>query len=299
MIEVLSPGAWTTIQDQGRYRLSHLGISAGGAADPISLRLANLLVENPPHAAAIEMTAIGGKFRFQKAVTFALMGGDFAPTLNGQRIAIGQSFLAESGSVLELSQARKGIRAYLAVAGGIITPMILGSRSSLGLEKLQAGDLIPVGESKTKSFWRTSFELCLAPSQILRFTEGADWELFSADAHQRLTSETFIVSPQSNRQGIRLQTSLEGSLDLEERLTEGVCWGTLQVPPSGKPIILMNDLQTTGGYAQIAQVIKADFSGLGQCRPGCGLRFEKISLEEAWAEAVALEERLKASLERL
>lgn len=299
MIEVLSPGAWTTIQDEGRYRLSHSGISPAGAADPVSFRLANLLVENPPNSAAIEMTLMGGKFRFLTPVSFAITGGDFEPILDGKSVPLGQTCRAQKGSVLQLLHARRGIRGYLAVSGGIATPTILGSRSPLGTERLQLGDLIPIGPFTEPSLWRTTYSARMSPTETIRFTEGADWELFSLESQVRFVSENFSVSPQSNRQGLRLQESLGENNDLGEQLTEGVCTGTVQVPPSGKPLILMNDQQTTGGYAQIAQIIQADKSVLAQSRPGSILRFQKVTLETAWAEFIALEKELNASLERL
>lgn len=299
MIEVLSPGAWSTIQDQGRRRLSHLGVSASGAADPVSFFIANRLVENVENAAVVEMTLKGGVFKFQLPASFAITGGDFQPTLDGKPILNWQTHRAESGSILELKQARSGIRAYLAVSGGLTTEIILGSRSSMESHRLKTGDLLSISQGKQPRLWRSRFSLKTGSEEVVRFTEGADWDIFSIELQNQFMKQKFLVTAQSNRKGVCLENSI-GKLDeLSEQLTEGVCAGTVQVPPSGKPIILMNDQQTTGGYPQIAQVISADLTVLGQCRPGSNLLFQKVNIETAFAERVSLKQNMMKSVEPL
>lgn len=241
MVELIEGAPFVTCQDAEQLGVSHLGISAGGAADPVAWKLANLLVGRTS-GPAFEMTLKGGTFRFLKDGVFALTGADCGGP------APWQTHPAKAGDVIRLGPCREGARAYLAVGEG-------------------------------RHLLKTSFRL--GSRARLRVLKGVDWESFPEILRSAFTTGHFEVSPHSNRNGIRLHGPLPSNDLPAERLTEGVLWGTVQVPPSGQPLILMNDQQTTGGYPQLAQVIQADRCLLGQLRPGEKIQFEWIEAESA------------------
>jgi len=248
MLEFLETGPYVTWQDAGRFGLSHLGISAGGAADPVSWRLANLLVGNTA-APALEMTLKGATVRFSADATFALTGADTGATLDDKAVEAWRTHSAKVGQVLKLGICRGGARAYLGI-----------SRAN-------------------RSLFKTSYRLGQRTS--LRALAGVDREKFPEPLRGAFVASRFEVTPQSDRNGLRLKGALPAAEAPGERLTEGVLWGTVQVPPSGEPLILMNDQQTTGGYPQLAQVIQADRCLLGQLRPGEQFQFHWVEAEAA------------------
>lgn len=291
-VVVLEPGLSTTIQDLGREGFGRLGVSAAGAADPVALRIGNLLTGNPEGAAALEMTLRGGTFRFEGAATIAITGADFAPALDGRPVASWATCDVLPGQILRLGVTRSGARAYLTVRGGFHVPPVLGSRAThvasgiggLAGRRLLTGDLLPVG--RAHGSWpprHVNPDLLerLAPRKTLRITEGAQADLFAIEARSLLAATPYTVTEDSDRMGLRLHgppipPPLHG-----EMLTEGVPLGALQVPPGGEPILSFVDLQTTGGYPVIGCVISADLPSVGQVRPRDQVRFESVSLDVA------------------
>jgi antagonist of KipI len=274
MLEVLEAGPLTTVQGGGRFRVSHLGISSGGAADPVSWEIGNRLVSNVAGEAGLEMTLRGGSFRFREGAVFALTGADCSALLDDKPAPGWQSVEARAGQILKLGNCRGGARAYLSVRGGILEPRVG--------EKIRVGEVLEVGESQgPMKPTRTSYRLTLGTEVVLRALEGLDWELFPAPLRSVFRESSFEVSPYSNRNGIRLKGALPSGNGPGERITEGVLWGTLQLPPSGEPLILMNDQQTTGGYPRLAQVIQADRCVLGQLKPGQKVSFQFVEFEAA------------------
>ena len=306
---VESPGLLTTVQDLGRAGFGTLGVSASGAADPVALRLANLLVGNEPGAAALEMTLTGGSFLFPQGAVVALTGADLGATLNGRVIEGWTPHAAPPGARLALGPTKDFARSYLAVAGGIRVKPFLGSASTHllsglgGFEgrALRKGDALELGEPARKiRKKRISPDALrgLAPSKTLRVTEGPQSEQFPEAVRARLLQAVFRVSEESNRMGIRLEGPDLAIRGAGEMITEGVCLGAIQVTPSGQPIILSVEQQTTGGYPKIANVIGVDIHRLGQLRPRDEIRFERVSFSEArslWIE----QERLLSNPERL
>jgi biotin-dependent carboxylase-like uncharacterized protein len=288
VILVESPGLQTTVQDLGRPGHGSLGVSASGAADPVALCAGNLLVGNPPNAAALEMTLIGGRYRFEQPATVAVTGASCAVKFEPWT-----AFDVPAGALLEIGPAQFGARAYLCVAGGIDVPLFLGSASThlmTGLggwcgRALRKGDRLPVGVAQASRRRRMRRETLarLAPRKTLRVTHGPQVEWFTDEQRAAFVTTPYRVTQEANRMGLRLEgTSLPCS-ESSHMITEGVSLGAVQIPASGQPIILFVEQQTTGGYPKPANVISADLPSVGQLRPGDEIRFEWISMETARA----------------
>ncbi|MGB9431022.1 MAG: biotin-dependent carboxyltransferase family protein [Candidatus Acidiferrum sp.] len=295
---VESPGPLTTVQDLGRAGYGPLGVSPSGAADPVALRLGNVLVGNEAGAAALEMTLLGGSFLFPEGAVIALTGADFGGTLDGRAVQMWTSYAIPPGEKLTLGPTRNFARAYLAVAGGIQVAPFLGSSSThllsgmggQGGRGLRKGDILRLGKPKQAiPIVRISETVLLAlkPRRVLRVIEGPQFESFSEEARQVFFRGTFRVSEESDRTGLRLEGHNLGPHLPGEVITEGVPLGAIQVTPSGQPIVLFVEQQTTGGYPKIANVIGVDLHRVGQLRPRSEVRFERTSLAVArslWME---------------
>ena len=282
-IEVLEPGMLTTVQDLGRTGHRAAGVGLSGATDSFALRVANLLVGNSENAAGLEFTLIGPVLLFRHDTIVAATGAVFDALPPWRPVMI------PAGTRLKLGSARSGCRGYLAVAGGIAVPEVLGSRSThlrVGLggylgRALAAGDLLPTVASGRKviGHWRIDQRILPAYSAhpTVRVVRGAQADEFEAD----FLPQSFTVSPQSDRMGLRLRGVAAQRASRRELLSAAVVPGTIQVPPDGQPIILLADAQTLGGYPQIAHVITVDLPLLAQLRPGERVSFREVSLEEA------------------
>jgi antagonist of KipI len=306
-LEIVRPGPLTTVQDLGREGFGPIGVSASGAADPIALRIGNRLVGNPENTAALEMTLFGDEIQFSSDVVIALSGANLSATLDSTSLPMYESVPIKARQVLKLGPISSGVRSYLCVAGGIAVAPFLGSRSTHLLSglggrlgrALQRGDSLPIGGA-SPSWKRRKIDperrKQLAPRKILRVTEGPQWSQFSESARRLFFSQAYTVTQDSSRMGIRLQAEpLDGS-STQEMLTEGVSLGAIQITPSGQPILLFVDQQTTGGYPKIANVIAADLASIGQLTPRNEIRFELVTLESARA-ALLQQERLLTSSE--
>jgi antagonist of KipI len=299
---VESPGLLTTVQDLGRAGFGPLGVSPSGAADPVALRLGNLLVGNEPGAAALEMTLLGGTFAFPAGAVIALVGGDFGAALNGRHVEMWTTLVVPPGEKLSLGPTRNFARCYLTVAGGIQVKAFLGSASThllsgLGGHEgraLRKGDVLRLGTPQSKVRERTishAVLLRLKPRKILRVTDGPQSHQFSEEAKQVFFRSTFRVSEESDRLGLRLGGPTLAFPNAGEMITEGAPLGAIQITPSGQPIILFVDQQTTGGYPKIANVIGVDLHRVGQLRPRVDIRFERTALAVArslWIEQEGL-----------
>jgi len=292
-IKVAEPGFQTTVQDPGRRGHAHIGVSASGAADALSLRIGNWLVGNGEGAPALEMTLVGGKFFLASRVTIAIVGSDFGATIDGFAVPQWAAIDVPPGQTLAYGPTRSGARCYLCVRGGIAVPPLLGSASTHlttgigGLEgrALRAGDALSVapfvGQAPPARRFPRELAVPLLRRDVVRVTRGVQWEWFSEEARAALFAAPYAVSEDCSRMGLRLRG---GALKAERQgvmLTEGVSLGSLQVPGDGQPIISFVEHQTTGGYPQIACVITADLHRAGQLRARDQVRFEEVSLEEA------------------
>ncbi|MGB2667468.1 MAG: biotin-dependent carboxyltransferase family protein [Candidatus Acidiferrum sp.] len=295
---VQSPGLLTMVQDLGRAGYGALGISPSGAADPVALRLGNLLVGNLAGAAALEMTLLGGSFVFPEGAVVAVTGADFGATIDGRAVEMWRAHTIARGGVLAFGATRNFARSYLTVAGGIQVAPFLGSAATHllsglgGLEgrALRRGDVLRLGKRAAKiPKGRISLAALqtFRPRKVLRVTAGPQIDVFSEEAREAFFCGTFRVSEASDRTGLRLEGhSIQYKL-AEEMITEGVPLGAIQVTPSGQPIVLFVEQQTTGGYPKIANVIGVDLHRVGQLRPRVEVRFERTSLEVAqslWIE---------------
>jgi biotin-dependent carboxylase-like uncharacterized protein len=267
-IQVVRPGLMTTVQDRGRPGFAHLGVPPSGAADIASLDLGNRLVGNPRDAAALEATLDGPVLRFDGRAAVALTG---ATTVEVRELA--------PGDVLEVGRCVHGVRTYICVRGGIDIEPTLGSRSTdlltgLGPAPLQAGDVLQVGpEPAEKPRPGTVPERVLPAEPVLRVRFGPRDDWFTAAGIDALCGEPWRVSASSNRVGVRLEGPPLERARHDELLSEGLVTGALQVPPSGRPILLLQDHPTTGGYPVIAVVHSDDLWLAGQLTPGQHVRF--------------------------
>jgi KipI family sensor histidine kinase inhibitor len=309
-IRVIEPGFQTTVQDLGRPGHAHIGVSASGACDALSLRVANWLVGNPDGAPALEMTLAGGTFAFAGPGVIALAGSDFDPVIDGYRVPLCAAIEVRQGQTLVCGATRSGARCYLSARGGIALKAVLGSSSThlttglggLAGRALRKDDALAVGPAleqtpATRRFPRELAGKLLRRSEI-RVTRGPQWEWFGEQAWEAFLASTYAVSEDSSRMGLRLRGA---SLPAERQgsmLTEGVSLGAVQVPPDGQPILSFVEHQTTGGYPQIACVIAADLHRVGQLRPRDEVRFQEVSLAEAGEALREQEALLRAQLDR-
>jgi antagonist of KipI len=301
-IHVLHPGMLTTVQDLGRYRYAHLGISPAGAADTLSFRIANLLVGNAENTPALEMTLLGATLRFDSPAIIAIVGAECSLELDGVLVPHATTHHLRAGSTLKCGPMTTGARTYIAVQGGIDVPLVMDSASTFlpapfgGYEgrRLQKGDMLKIG-TQIASRPRT-LRTRPAAGATLRVTRGPQQDWFSSDALATMLSTPFTVSDQSGRTGLRLSGERIVPRHTGELLTDGIPLGAVQIPADGQPIILFVDQQTTGGYPKIANVIAADLHRVGQLRPRNTVRFTEVSIDEALQLLLEQELWLKENL---
>jgi len=300
MIEVLRDGMLTTVQDLGRRGYQNLGVVVGGAADPFAARVANFLAGNKEDAALLEMAFAGPKLRFNEDRVVAWCGADFTATCNGEPLPKNRPVSLAAGSVLGFGGTKTGAMAWLAVAGGIDVPEVMGSRSTDlagkfgGFEgrKLAAGDRLAIGRKGSgKSFSRAPASWSLIPERlvavcgpgVVRVMRGPEWEWFSDEAKEAFFQSVFEVTKDGNRMGTRLSGPSLALAEPREMISAAVDHGVIQVPRSGQPIVLGIDRQTIGGYPRIGAVATVDLGKLAQFRPGETVRFHEIQAHEAHA----------------
>ncbi len=283
-MKVIRGGMLTTVQDLGRPGLRAAGVPIGGAMDALALRLINLLVGNAEYAAGLEMTLVGPEVEFSQDTIIAVSGTVAGPLEPWRPHRI------RAGERLGLGRLANGCRAYLAVAGGLEVPKVLGGRGTdlragWGGWKgraLHDGDVLPVGLAGVAPVvgnWRLDPKIypIRANEPVLRIVRGAQADEFGPD----LLSGEFVVQPQSDRMGLRFKGQALTRNLRQELVSTAIGPGTVQVPPDGQPIILGVDAQTMGGYPQFAHVISVDLTLLAQLRPGDKVRFSEVSLVEA------------------
>lgn len=283
-LEVVRPGMATSIQDLGRPGLADLGVTASGAVDRAALQLANRLVGNPAGAAAIE-TSGGLVVRAWAAVLVAVAGADVAVTIDGAAVARLAPVVLPAGGQLLVGSPRSGLRAYLAVRGGVDVEPVLGSRSWDSLGRLGppppvAGERLPIGVDP-----RTTAPVDAAPPttgpDVARLWPGPRWDWFDPHSVRLLEEATWTVRPDSDRVGVRLDGPVLSRSRSVELPSEGLVRGAVQVPHGGRPIVMSADHPTTGGYPVIAVVDPDDLGLVGQAPPGATIRFR-------WADRTVL-----------
>jgi antagonist of KipI len=304
-------GFLTFVQDLGRTGYRQFGVSLAGALDVFALRVANLLVGNDESAAGLEITFGGLQLQFADERIVAWCGGDFDVQGGSRSLPAGHATRLQACEELKFGRPQIGCRSWLAISGAVDVPIVLGSRSTdlranfggFGGRALRDGDVLqlgarpvsPIPATERISSWSASkpWSQTAVSTPVLRFVRGAAWDLFNDVTIQRLTSEAFAVSPDSDRMGVRLdgpELRRDNDVDL---ISEAVAPGTIQVPSSGKPILLLGDCQTIGGYPKIAHVITVDLGIAAQLRAGDRVRFSEVSLADADRLLLERESELK------
>ena len=299
---VVRPGMLTTVQDLGRWGRQDRGVPVAGPMDAYSHRLANALLGNPDHAAALEITLIGPELEADDETLCVLTGAHFDATVNGQPTDATRPFVVAAGQRLRLGARHAGARATLGARGGIAVPPIFGSRATslssrmgpFGGRPLQAGDILPVGRPAMAERVSIGRALSMPDGGVrVRVIRGPHDAMFTSDALSTLFASRYTVSAQSNRMGYRLEGASLRHAAGADILSDATPLGSLQVPAAGQPILLMADRQTTGGYPRIGTVIMADLPVAGQLAPGDWIAFSECTRAEA---LVALREQEDALL---
>jgi len=321
-IEVMKPGLSTTVQDLGRPGYYHLGIPLSGAMDRAALRAANLLVGNDEGAAALEAVFLGPELRFTADTLVAVAGADLPPKLDGQPQPGWTALRVRAGQVLSFGFLRQGARAYVAVAGGVDVPAVLGSRSTYvlgalgGLDgrALRAGDTLPLGVAPGKvAEGRTVPDALRRPAATpaeLRVLPGLYWHRLTASAQESFFADTWKVAPEADRIGYRFRggRALEfmprkqpfgAGSDPSNIVDSGYPYGSVQVPGGTEPIVLHRDAVSGGGYFMLGTVISADMDLIGQMQPHTPTRFVMVGMDEALAARTERAARLHRVREAL
>lgn len=310
-ITVLKPGAQTQLQDEGRYGWQRFGVPVGGAMDLWSHRVANLLAGNAADEATLEILLTGPSLRFDAAACIALCGADLSAQVGDEPLPMYERIQLPAGAQLDFGRRVNGLRCYLAVRGGFAVPPVMGSRSTFvrggfgGFQgrALRKGDVLPIGAGQPRELPPAvlpediSVPVPLAAAQAVtpvRMVPGEHAALFAPEVHALMAQATYQLSPQSDRMGYRLEGPALPRLPGGELISEGVSFGTVQVPPDGQPIVLMAERQSAGGYPKIAHVASVDLPLLAQMAPRQALRFVPVTLAQAQALHLERERQLQA-----
>ena len=290
MISVIKPGTLTTIQSRPRSNLRHRGVPSGGAADPLSLALANRLLGNDWDAPALETTLIGPVLEFDQRCSIAITGGRSDAKLNGININCHATIDVKPGDSLSIGVASTGTRSYVAFSGGLDAEVLLGSASTnlqAGFgghqgRALSAGDQLRAGATGSESL-ETPADYRLVPSAgvALRTCESAETHHLSDESRERLFTENWQVDQRADRMGIKLDGEKLHVATDGRMPSAPVFSGTVQCPEHGAPYLLSVDAGTVGGYPRVAQVARLDRHLVGQLRPGDRVRFARTEPDEA------------------
>jgi antagonist of KipI len=300
-VVVAKAGMLTTIQDRGRWGLQGSGVPVAGPMDAVSHRVANRLLGNDAEAATLEITLIGPELIFEEAAVVAVCGAEFPLRVDGAPAPMWGPIEVRAGARMTFGPRVHGARAYCAIAGGLECEPVFGSRATslvarmgpFGGRALVAGDRLPLASDRptaVEELPETTLKGRVTPlvplpqgGARLRVMWGPQEHLFTDAARETLTSSRYVVTPQSNRMGYRLDGPRLAHRDSADILSDATPLGTLQVPGSGQPILLMADRQTAGGYPKIATVISADLALAGQLAPGDWVAFAACDRRTALA----------------
>lgn len=307
MIRVLKPGLLTTVQDLGRSGCQQYGVAVGGALDAFAARVANLIVGNDDNAALLEMAQTGPELQFEREALIAWSGGDFAATSGGRPLLRDRAVRIAAGETVSFGVARSGLRAWLAIAGGVDVPLVMGSRSTYrraGLGGHNHGRALAAGD-QLKTFaageWAKTILASLkqrdvratvwtvrpetlgpqAPAGTVRAVIGPEWDWFSNEAQRAFFASEWEATREADRMGVRLHGPELALSKPREMISSAVNTGIVQVPPSGQPIVLLPSRQSVGGYPRIAAVAAVDIGRFTQLRPGEKVRFSRVPLAVA------------------
>jgi len=321
-IEIIKPGLATTVQDAGRPGYYNVGIPLSGALDQYSFRCANLLVGNDENAAALECALLAPELSFDAPAIVAVAGSDATPKLNGAPAPRNEAFAVKAGDTLAFDFMRLGARLYIAVAGGIDVPSILGSRSTYGLgafggfqgRKLAPGDRLPIGiaSPQAKAGRKLPADLAtpLPKETELRVVPGLYFHRITDASAETFFADTWAVAPEADRIGYRYKQGrplqwrerkqpFGAGSDPSNIVDAGYPYGSIQVPGGVEPIILHRDAVSGGGYAMIGTIISADMDKIAQMQPNYKARFVRVDMERALAarqDYRSLLDRLRTAL---
>lgn len=293
-IIVENPGIQTTVQDEGRFGYQQFGVSPAGPMDTQSFYIANILAGNRRGESALEITFMGPELKFEKDNIIAVTGANVSPSVNGEAIPMYQAVLVHAGDTLSFGVASGGSRAYIAFSGGLDVPVVMGSKATLmrnklgGVEgrKLEKGDRIgfccPRTTLPNMEMRRMEPEVFPQGDITLRVVTGPQDSAFTEEEVRKFFWYSAVITNESDRMGIRLEREeplkhiKDGNI-----LTDGVAFGSIQVPTNGQVIIMMADRQTTGGYTKIGTVISVDLPKLAQAQPGYKVHFVRVGIQIA------------------
>ncbi|QBS36658.1 biotin-dependent carboxyltransferase [Thermaerobacter sp. FW80] len=343
VFEVVAPGLLTTVQDRGRHGYQAFGVPVAGAVDEYALRIANLLVGNDENAAGLEITLLGPTLRVLAPTVIAVTGADLGATRNGQPLPLWEAVAVEPGDEIRFRGVKQGCRAYLAVAGGIDVPPVMGSRSTylrggiggIGGRALKAGDVLEAGglfrADEPATTRRPRAAVCgrrgdadgsdASPGEVarqiagrrvpaefvprygspitLRVVLGPQDDHFTPAGVATFLSAEYVVTVEADRMGCRLDGPTIEHAGPADIISDGIPLGAVQVPGHGRPIVMLADRQTTGGYPKIATVISVDIPRIAQAKPGDRVRFAAVSRDEAVRLYREREEGLRRLAQRL
>lgn len=291
-LRFIKAGMQTSIQDAGRSGFMHQGISRSGAMDPLSLQLANWLVSNPINQAAIEVTLVGPTIEFTERLSIAICGAEFDLSLNDAPVFNNETIKVKDGDVLAFEGIRQGARAYLAIGGKLDIDSSFASQSTHLTAKFggykgrqfQNNDVLALLSEREiiKRVLPEAYQPSFSGNYLLRCCAGVETEYFEQESLAAFYDTTYVVSNDSNRMGLRLEgkpVPLKTSINI---ISSGLTQGSIQLPPSGLPIISSVDGQTIGGYPRIANVISSDLNILGQLKVGDKIGCLSVSRDKAW-----------------
>ncbi len=306
MISVLKSGLLTTVQDLGRPGFQQYGVVVGGALDGLAARAANLAVGNDDNAAVIEMAQTGPELRCEREMLVAWAGADFEAWIGAEPLPRDRAVRVAAGETISFGLARSGLRAWLAVAGGVDVPLVMGSRSTYrraGIgghqgRTLLAGDTVKVFPAtdwaervvnslragrRRATAWTVRPETLGKPpaTGVVRAVRGPEWDWFTPEAQHRFFAENWEATKEADRMGVRLEGPELALAKPREMISSAVNAGVVQVPPAGRPIVLLPSRQSVGGYPRIAAVAAVDLRRFTQLRPGDKVRFQEIALATA------------------
>ncbi len=293
-LRIIKPGVLDTIQDAGRYGFRHLGVNPSGAMDKYAMRVANILVGNEPDTPVIELHFPASAFFFEQPALVAICGSDFFPTVNAEKVPLLQPILVSKFAILQFENMKKGARAYLAIRGGLQLTPWLGSYSTnlkagagglhgrslqkddeIGFRPPEPGFMQLLGKKEFHILpWKADDTWSNKRSHEIAVLPGSEWDWLANESKVKFLEQRFTVTAQSDRMGYRLShTARLKPVKTCEMISSAVSFGTIQLLPDGKLILLMADHQTTGGYPRIAHVISADHSRVAQMKAGDRIRF--------------------------
>lgn len=291
-IKIINPGLLTTIQDLGRWGYQRYGMSVAGSMDHFSTRVANWLVGNDENEAVLEATMMSPEIQFLCDEVISITGANMKPKINGEPVPMWTSLLVRADDKLSFSASVSGIRTYIAFSTGIDVPQIMNSKATFlkgkvgGLEgrKLAKEDELPLGNKiipDSGSYLPIKFNPEYKNDDTIRVVLGPQDDYFSKEAIDTFLNSEYKITSEADRMGYRLDGEKIEHIEGADIISDGIVFGSVQVPGHGSPIIMMADRQTTGGYTKIATVITPDLSKLAQMKPGGKVKFERVSIEEA------------------